>query len=146
MMYLIMRCDALGDQYECDADRTPVCLVTDWKEWYYLAMPHYAFEVYEMTDNQEFNLVKSYEEPATQGMAVYFWPQDVECSKTEPTVISWFPNRTRQEKIPDKVMQMITEGHDYNDYLESCGSCTWLFEDNYYVYGEYRDFIYTTGY
>jgi hypothetical protein len=31
--YLIVRCVNLKDQYECDADRTPLVLVEDYVEW-----------------------------------------------------------------------------------------------------------------
>lgn len=53
--YLIMKCDELSDQYECDADRSPVCLVDDWA--YY---NEYGYEVYEILKNNTFKLIKSY--------------------------------------------------------------------------------------
>ena len=31
--FLIVRCVDLNDQYECDADRTPLVLVNDYVEW-----------------------------------------------------------------------------------------------------------------
>lgn len=31
--YLIVRCVDLNDQYECDADRTPLVLVDDYIDW-----------------------------------------------------------------------------------------------------------------
>lgn len=55
--YLIVKCDELSDQYECDADRIPVCLTDNWK--YY---NEYGYEVYEVLKNNTFKLIKSYEQ------------------------------------------------------------------------------------
>ena len=55
--YLIMKCDELSDQYECDADRSPVCLADNWT--YY---NEYGYEVYEVLKNNTFKLIKSYEQ------------------------------------------------------------------------------------
>lgn len=32
MVYVVVKCDVLGDQFECDANRTPVCAVSDLRE------------------------------------------------------------------------------------------------------------------
>lgn len=55
--YLIVECNELSDQYECDADRSPVCLVDDWA--YY---NKYGYEVYEILKDNTFELIKSYEQ------------------------------------------------------------------------------------
>lgn len=55
--YLIVKCDELSDQYECDADRIPVCLTDNWT--YY---NEYGYEVYEVLKNNTFKLIKSYEQ------------------------------------------------------------------------------------
>ena len=31
--YLIVRCDPLSDQYECDANRTPICVTDDYHNY-----------------------------------------------------------------------------------------------------------------
>ena len=31
--YLIVRCDPLSDQYECDANRTPICVTDDYHKY-----------------------------------------------------------------------------------------------------------------
>lgn len=54
--YLIVKCDELSDQYECDADRIPVCLTDNWA--YY---NEYGYEVYEVLKNNTFKLIKNYE-------------------------------------------------------------------------------------
>ena len=32
-MYLILKYEPLNDQYECDANRTPIAIVSDWRAW-----------------------------------------------------------------------------------------------------------------
>lgn len=54
--YLIIKCNELSDQYECDADRFPVCLVDDWADF-----NKYGYEVYEVLKNNTFKLIKNYE-------------------------------------------------------------------------------------
>ena len=58
--YLIIRCDELGDQWECDAERSPMTLTSDWERWFFDNRPTYQFEVYEF-NGKDFNLVKGYD-------------------------------------------------------------------------------------
>lgn len=61
MFYLIMKCEPLNDQFECDADRVPISITNDWHNWYNINKPDYMFEVYEFINN-EFKIIKDYEE------------------------------------------------------------------------------------
>lgn len=42
-MYLIVKCDELWDQYECDANRKPLCVVTDYNPY-----KKHGYEVYKI--------------------------------------------------------------------------------------------------
>ena len=53
--YLIMKCNELADQYECDADRIPVCLVD------------------EVLEDNTFKLIRNYEQAGEQKISVCFW-------------------------------------------------------------------------
>lgn len=55
-MYLIIKCHELNDQYECDADRTPICLTHDYSKF-----KKYGYEIYEVRENNTFKLIKEYE-------------------------------------------------------------------------------------
>lgn len=57
MKYLIIKCKELGDQWECDADRTPICITDDFDKFY-----QFGYEIYEILDNGTFKLIKEYEE------------------------------------------------------------------------------------
>lgn len=58
MQYLIIKCTCLNDQWECDADRQPICITENYS--YY---DEFGYEIYEI--NQEGNLkrIRDWEEP-----------------------------------------------------------------------------------
>lgn len=53
--YLIVECNELCDQYECDADRTPVCVTKDYKPY-----DCSGYEIYEIMPDGQLNLIKQY--------------------------------------------------------------------------------------
>ncbi len=62
MKYLIMKCEPLSDQWETDAHRTPLTMVDDWKKWQKEFKPKYFYEIYEFTKNNNFKLIKEWED------------------------------------------------------------------------------------
>lgn len=56
-MYLIVECRPLNDQWECDADRTPICLTKDYSSYY-----EFRYEVYKVKENNSLELIKEYYE------------------------------------------------------------------------------------
>ena len=56
--YLIIECEELGDQYECDADRKPIAMVSDISLWKEL----YGYEIYMLKADGKFELIKNYED------------------------------------------------------------------------------------
>jgi len=157
--YLIVKCAELGDQYECDADREPMFLVDDWKDWFDKNHPIYRFEVYKFVDDEEAELVKSYEEALDEGMALYFWNIDDNHEEVEPTVVARYKGYNRNKKVPDKVWKVFRQGAYWSDGdekdeeefkcdLECGGFVAW--EDKkhkkYWAYGHYEDGRYDLGY
>lgn len=55
LKYLIVKCKLLSDQFECDADRTPLFLTDDWKRDY---PKEGYYEVYELMPTNNFKLIK----------------------------------------------------------------------------------------
>lgn len=47
--FLVVKCNPLSDQYECDADRKPRFITDDWERD--CAELEYDFEVYPITEN-----------------------------------------------------------------------------------------------
>lgn len=57
MKYLVMKCNELSDQWECDADRTPVCITEDKRKYWKM-----GFEIYKINKDNTFTLIKKYED------------------------------------------------------------------------------------
>lgn len=136
MKYLIIKCEELGDQWECDANRTPITMTNDWQAWYKKAKPDYYFEVYEYKNNQ-FVCVKNYEASMEQGMAFVWYDDSMpECTFN---VIERFPNFDRYTSMPVDLYERALEGEDFDDSLKNCGYVSWAEGDRYYAYTEYYD-------
>lgn len=66
MKYLIIKCTDLEDQYECDADREPICITDDYTDY-----KVYGYEVYEIKTDGSLEKIQNYydyewaEEPIT---------------------------------------------------------------------------------
>ena len=135
MKYLIIKCDELGDQYECDANRTPITMTDNWIELYKKTSPDYYFEVYEFKNN-EFILVKNYETSMEQGMAFVMFNDDDE---NEFTIIERFPNFDRNKSMPKTLRKRALKGEDFDDSLRNCGYVSWFEKGTLYAYTEYYD-------
>ena len=158
--YLIVKCEELGDQYECDADREPMFLVDDWEEWYNKNNPTYWFEVYKFVDDEEAELIKQYDDSMNEGMALYYWDNDeVDHEDVAPTVIARYKDYGRHSTVPEKVWKVFRQGAYWSDGdemteeqfkkdLKSCGYTSWIDKEykKYWVYGHYTDGRYDLGY
>ena len=136
MKYLIMKCEELSDQYEYDANRSPVTLTNDWQAWYENTQPNYQFEVYKIINN-EFTLIKEYETPIKEGMVFAFYPDDSETA----TAIKKFPGMSRHDTVPEEIMKRIANGEDADEIecLENCGYISWFENNVVYCWTEYYD-------
>ena len=157
--YLIVKCKELGDQFECDANREPMFLVDDWKDWFNKNHPTYQFEVYKFVDDNEATLEKMYDEAMDEGMALYFWNMDDDHEEVAPTIVAHYKNYDRKKKVPNKVWKIFRQGaywadgdefteQDFKDDLRSSGYASWDDKEHkkYWVYGYYADGRYCLGY
>ena len=157
--YLIMKCEELHDQYECDANREPMFLVDDWEKWYQDNHPDYKFEVYEFVDDKECTVKKGYEESMDYGMALYYWNEGEDYETTFPTVVAKYARADRKTPVPDEVWSIFHQGaywddgdkftvKDFKKDLKSCGIASWLDEkhEKCWVYGHYEDGRYDLNY
>ncbi len=55
--YLIIKCKPLGDQWECDAHRIPICITED-----YTPYIGYGYEIYKIRNDGKIEQLKYYEE------------------------------------------------------------------------------------
>lgn len=157
--YLIVKCEPLSDQYECDADREPMFLVDDWKDWFEKNHPTYRFEVYKFVDEEEATLEKAYEEAMDKGMALYFWNMDDDHEEVAPTVIAHYKDYNRYNKVPDEVWRVFRQGaywpdgdekteEEFKHDLDCSGCISWDDKEHkkFWVYGDYADGRYDLGY
>lgn len=143
MKYLIVKCEELGDQYECDANRIPVC-ITDNPSEYGL-----GYEVYELKEDNTFSLVKEYDTPLERGMALYYWGIDEDPRENKPTIIQKWVNFTRFEITEEIVEQIGFEEEEVNEIIKSIkyqGSYAEEFDKKWLVLGEYLDDYFSVGY
>ena len=57
MKYLVIECWELADQYECDADRIPICVTDD-----YSSYNKRGYEIYKIEENGNLTKIRDYEE------------------------------------------------------------------------------------
>jgi hypothetical protein len=136
MTYLIMRCDELGDQFECDANRKPITLTDDWKKWYETNNPNYCFEVYEFSKDH-FTRIKDYDDPMEEGMCLAYYPNDDET----PMALKKYPNLDRYSEVPKDILKRALKSKEYKNYLERSGYISWREKRTLYCWTEYADNI-----
>lgn len=157
--YLIVKCEPLSDQYECDCDRKPMFLVDDWADWFEKNHPTYPFEVYKCVDEEEATLEKAYDEALENGMALYFWNTDDDHGEVAPTVIAHYKDYDRYSKVPDEVWKVFRQGaywadddemteEEFERDLDCSGFASWEDKEHkkFWVYGDYADGRYCWGY
>ena len=111
MKYLIVRCEELGDAWECDANRTPVCMTDD-------PSPYgRGYEVYELQEDGFFEKVKEYEEASEEGMALYRWKMDEEgdIEDVAPEVLEKYPCLDRSD-VTLEMVSAIAERVGFVEY------------------------------
>jgi len=143
MKYLIVKCDELSDAWECDANRQPICLTDDCSTY------GYGYEVYEILSDNTFKLIKEYETPLEEGIAVvhYSLTEDDD----EPIIVKKYPNATRQSK---KLFKKIFKEYNFTDdvteaYKELlyCGGYGEEINGRWWVITGYRDNVcFSRGY
>lgn len=51
--YLVVKCEPLNDQYECDADRTPICVTNDYSKY-----NNEEYEIYAIYKDNRIKLIR----------------------------------------------------------------------------------------
>lgn len=148
MKYLVVKCSELDDQWECDANREPVCLTDDFEKF-----NEYGYEIYEITSENTFELIKRYEESSEEGMAVYKWhDSDKVEEQDEPDEIIII-NRTRKDYTKSEIKRVKFDYHfkdsidDIYTDIRCSGSHAEEIKGEWVVIGEYtRGFRWNKGF
>lgn len=136
MKYLIMKCEELDDQNECDVYREPITMTDNWKEWFKTVKPNYLFEVYEYK-NKEFKCIKEYYSAMEEGMVVVWFDEDT--PEGEFNVLERLVGYSRYDPMPYGIREWAEKCDDFDDSLKNCGFVSWTEDDKYYAYTEYAD-------
>jgi hypothetical protein len=145
MKYLIIKCKELGDQFECDADRTPICVTNDYSKY------GYGYEVWEIHSNGSLTKIKEYEDSLEEGMALYRWKEENDPREEEPEILHKDKGKTRDitKSFAKKLKQEVGFKESVNEIfqdIESRGSHAEELNGYWVVYGEYIDNNFSIGY
>ena len=147
--YLIVKCEELSDQWECDAYRVPERMTDDCSGY------GMGYEVYEVQKDNTLKCIKEYDVALEEGFAVYSWNKDVDpCEERIPNnVYKKFKNAKRADFTKAKAKKLkaqygfkatVTE---IFDDIDCCGAHGEEMENGVYmVIGEYQDNSYSTGF
>lgn len=144
--YLVIECNKLDDQWECDADRQPLCVTDDKNKFWKV-----GYEIYEIYPDGSLKLIKDYETTKEFGFALYFWEGNENPECDAPTVIEKMPNY--EKCVPNNVLKSwIKQAHFYGSFdeikkdIERCGGYSEDVGNKYYVIGTYADDKFDCGY
>ena len=146
--YLIVKCEELGDQWECDADRTPVCMTDDYEKF-----NKWGYEIYELLPHGGFKLVKEYDYSSNEGVAIYKWNSTETIEDNPPDIIfEKFKNKNRDFFTKSRIKKLKAEYNlteTVNNIFKeiSCfGSYGEEKDGGWFVIGGYIDDFYYLGF
>lgn len=147
MKYLVIECNELGDQWECDANRNPICMTDNYEDY-----DDYGYEIYELCSDNTFKLIKGYEDCSEQGMAIYQWNNANEETDEPDIIYEKYENKDRNYFTKKIIKKLITKYHfedtvdEIYDEIRSTGSHGEEIEGKWIVIGEYNGSRYDIGY
>lgn len=144
--YLIVKCKPLSDQWECDADREPICLTDDYDKY-----NKYGYEIYRINNDNSLTQVREYDSITTTKMGVYYWDDSFEVETTDPIVLETWKGdsnsitKSQVKKLKEKYHFKGTIKEIYTEITH----CMGYGEENngkWIVIGEINDNDYAIGY
>lgn len=150
MKYLIVECEELGDQWECDANRAPLCITDDISKYEH----EYGYEIYKVKNDGTFSLIKNYDDTRGNcGMAIYFWKNEADAEEKLPDIVyEKFPQTDRDFFTKAKIEKIIKTYHLTESVKEikndiSCGGDYGTrLNGGWFVIGNYNGSVYSLGY
>lgn len=159
--YLIIKCVPLMDQYECDYDRTPICMTNDYSKYY-----EEGYEIYELLEDDTFTCIKQADEYGEEGFCLVTWVElDEDDDPNARTVANdmkvayatRYKNLTRKDitkkfvkdiakkagfsEAPEDIFKDLRNMGEYGEAIYNSR----LERDEWVVFGEYHDWHYPTG-
>lgn len=146
MKYLIVKCEPLNDPYECDVNRTPLCMTDDPSQY------GFGYEVWEAQEDGTLVRIKEYDIANYSGMALYFWRNDAD-EEDAPEVLAKFPDMTHKEVSAEVIANVIcmanfteADAEQILDEIHRVGTYGEEGDDCWMVFGGYEDDHFDCGY
>lgn len=144
--YLVIKCDELGDQWECDADRKPVCVTDNYDKYNKM-----GYEIYEITAEGNLNLIRNYYDATHNRMCVYWWNDENKVSECLPDKIIKIKDGDR-DNVTNSLIKKIKQKYKFTETIKeierdiSCsGNHAELIDNKWVVFGETFDDWYPCG-
>lgn len=146
MKYLIIKCEELGDQWECDADRIPICVIDNYSEY-----NKRGYEIYEINNDGSLKKIRDYDQvtseyfvfcrynnddPDGTPLQIEYLKKGSRSNVTRADVKKWCKQFNFQESV-----ETI-----YNEIKSWGGHGELVDENDWLVFGEAYDDIYPKGY
>lgn len=149
--YLVVKCDELGDQWECDADRQPICLVEDYGKYDVM-----GYEIYEIQEDGTFELIRHYNDVERELICVYWW-EDAEdkferVEKWKPDKLDVIIEGTREDVTLDLIKKIKIKYHfadtveEIERDIQCSGNHSEMINNEWVVFGETFDEFYPKGF
>lgn len=106
MMYLVIKCNELGDQWECDADRQPVCLTNDYSKY-----DKRGYEIYKVNEDNTFTLIRDYDTVSKEEMVIAIWNNSDFEYEEEPDKIITICEGDRENVTTSMIKKLKKEYH-----------------------------------
>ena len=115
MKYLVVRCVELGDQWECDADRRPVCLTEDYSKY-----DKQGYEIYKLNKDNTFTLVRNYEDVTKEEMVVAIWKNVNHCENKPSKYITICGGD--RDYVTSSTIEKVKKTYHFADSIEDIES------------------------
>lgn len=112
MKYLVIECAELGDQWECDADRTPICVTDDYSEY-----DKSGYEIYEIHEDGTLEIIRHYDEVSSESMYVCVWNDSEMVEESDPDTIVELEVDTRYD-VTKSIVKKIKKQYGFTDSID----------------------------
>ena len=146
MKYLIIKCKELNDQYECDADRTPVCVTDD-----YSSYNKKGYEIYRIEENGNLTKIREYDEVSECYIGYFEWNDEDDDYDNGPLKKVRLKNGDRDDvslsdiKKWKKLFHFSASANEIKEDIDCCGAFGALIGDKWCVLGVAYDDDCPTG-
>lgn len=146
MKYLVIECIELCDQYECDAERTPICVTDDYSPY-----NKRGYEIYRIEENGNLTKIRNYDETSDYYIGYFEWNDKDDPCDIDPLKVVRLKDGDRDDislsniKMWKKLFHFSESIDEIKEELHNCGAFGTLIGNKWCVIGEANDEDYSTG-